>query len=355
MKNKYMVVLGLIFISLVIPKRYVLASDGEEYITISVDAVDDNTNLQYAIDTDAPSAFSDSNEFTVPAGTSHTIYVKDAAGNVTSQYYEPEEKADYGDETETYDDGEEQRINIDLELGQKEAEEEIMEETGNPGTASVSSRVKTDGSVDAEKVFYTFTTKEGVELYLVVDQARGSDNVYLLDTVSLTDLRKLADNQESAAERDDGEAEGNLLSILAGEEGSDGREDAAGEEIQLSRQKGASSSFGSGLIILLLAGVGGGLYYYLKIYRNKKDEVMDALDAMDMEDFEAEDEEEEEVDFEYDEAEKERYLESLLDEDAEAVYVDADPDEYVASFDESDSDEESEDDADPFDDMEIGF
>ncbi len=337
------------------------ASDGEDYITISVDAVDDNPNLQYAIDSDAPSAFSETKEFTVPAGTSHTIYVKDAAGNITSQRYEPEQETDY-DLSDPFEDGE-QEINIDLELGRKEILEDGAEESGNPGTASVTSRVKTDGSVDAEKVFYTFTTKEGVELYLVVDQSRGSDNVYLLDKVSLADLRILADSQESTATaKPDNDKEDNLLSILAGE----GASDDEAEGVQQEKQTKGTSSFSSGLIILLLAGVGGGLYYYLKIYRNKKDEVMDALDAMDMEDFEAGDEEDEEVNFDYDDAEKERYLESLLNEEEESEYIDADPDEYAASHldgndgeDESDSEdflgEDEVVDEDPFDDMEIGL
>lgn len=333
------------------------ASDGEDYITISVDAVDDNPNLQYAIDSDAPSAFSETNEFTIPAGTSHTIYVKDAAGNITSQRYEPEQEADY--DLEDSFEGGEQEINIDLELGRKETQEDESEETENPGTASVTSRIKTDGSVDAEKVFYTFTTKEGVELYLVVDQARGSDNVYLLDTVSLADLRVLADSQ-GTVEKSDNDKEDNLLSILSGE----GASEDQGEGLQQEKPIRGTSSFGSGLIILLLAGVGGGLYYYLKIYRNKKDEVMDALDAMDMEDFEAGDEEDEEVDFDYDDAEKERYLESLINGEDESEYVDADPDEYVASLldenegeDEGDSedsfDEDESVDEDPFADMGI--
>lgn len=326
----------------------VLASDGEDYITISVDAVDDNPNLQYAIDSDAPSAFSEINEFTVPAGTSHTIYVKDAAGNITSQRYEPEEEADY-DFSDSSEEGE-QEINIDLELGRKEMQGDELEESGNPGTASVTSRVKTDGSVDSEKVFYTFTTKEGAELYLVVDQARGSDNVYLLDTVSLADLRVLADSQESTV-KSDTDKEDNLLSILAGE----GASDDEAEGVQQEKQTKGTSTFSSGLIILLLAGVGGGLYYYLKIYRTKKDEVMDALDAMDMEDFEAEDDENEEVDFDYDDAEKERYLESLMDEEEESEYMDADPDEYAASHLFEGNDEDESDDEDPFDDMEIGL
>ncbi len=330
MKNKTIqaaaAVICCTLISLGFPS-YVHASDGEQYITISVDAVDDNANLQYALDSDEESAFTDTNEFTVPAGTSHIIYVKDAAGNITSQKYDPQDsqESSYADNFDEEDE-EEQQINIDLELGQKE-EEKIYspDEEGNPGTASVTNRTKTDGSVDAEKVFYTFTTKEGEELYLVVDQGKGTDNVYLLDTVSLGDLRVLADGQETSSAMEDKE-EDNLLSILAEEDNADADSE---EEIQPSKKQ--KSSFGNGLFILLLAGIGGGAYYYLKIYRNKKDEVMDAMDAMDMDEFEPE-EDEEEVDFGYDEAEKERYLEDLISEDEEEEELfDQDPEEYATS------------------------
>ena len=263
MKNKlYTAGLGLMLLSLAFPS-YAQASDGEEYITISVDAVDDSTNLQYALDSDDPSAFTESNEFTVPAGTSHTIYVKDTAGNITSQQYEPDVSEEDGKE-DFYDDGEEQQINIDLELGRKTAEEEeLSDETGNPGTASVSSRTKTDGTVDGEKVFYTFSTKEGEELYLVVDQGRGTDNVYLLDTVSLGDLRVLADNSDTSSAPED-KNEDNLLAILAEED------EAAEEQEGLQEKEKPKSTFGNGLVILLFAGIGGGIYYYIKIYKNKK-------------------------------------------------------------------------------------
>jgi len=329
MKNKTIqaaaAVISITLISLGFP-LYAHASDGEEYITISVDAVDDNANLRYALDSDEESAFTDSNEFTVPAGTSHTIYVKDAAGNITSQKYDPQDsqESSYAD---AFDDEEEQQINIDLELGRKE-EEDIYspDEEGNPGTASVTNRTKTDGSVDAEKVFYTFTTKEGEELYLVVDQGKGTDNVYLLDTVSLGDLRVLADGQETASAMENKE-EDNLLSILAEEDNAD-----ADNEEEIQPPKKQKSSFGNGLFILLLAGIGGGAYYYLKIYRNKKDEVMDAMDAMDMDEFEPEEEDEEEVDFGYDDSEKERYLEDLISEDEEEEeFFDQDPEEYATS------------------------
>lgn len=312
------IAVGAMLLCLALPS-YVYASDGERYITISVDATDNNGDLQYALDTDDPSAFSESNEFTVAAGTSHTIYVKDAAGNITSQRYEPEKKeSDPYDYSET--DPDEQQINIDLELGRKESVKDYSSnEERRSGTASVTERTKTDGSVDADKVFYTFTTKEGVELYLVVDQARGSDNVYLLDTVSLRDLRDLADSSEASSDAigDKNEKEDNLLSVLASE-------DADDELKEADTSKKKKSSSGNPLLILLLAGIGGGAYYYLKIYRTKKDEKMDEMDAMDMDDFETVDDEEE-AEFDYDDEEKQRYLEALLNDDESEDVLNADP------------------------------
>lgn len=238
---------------------YAHASDGEEYITITVDALDDS-DMKYALDSDDPKAFGDSNEFRVPVGTSHTIYVKDAAGNITSQHYEPEEETSFDFDSDiTEDDTDTRKINIDLELGNADPEGEEYDFSGEPaepGVASVSSKIKTDGSDEAEKVFYTFTTKEGETLYLVIDQGQGADNVYLLDTVSLTDLRVLADGQTyDNSEKE--KHEDNLLSILNDENNTD---DPAGI-VEAEPSKSKSSTRGNGVIVLILAAIGGGAYY----------------------------------------------------------------------------------------------
>lgn len=310
------------------------ASEGEEYITISVDAVDDNGSLKYALDTDDPSAFTDSNEFRVVAGTSHTIYVKDVAGNITSQTYTPD--VDETENVSTYPAEDEQRINIDLELGQNSENQEEdfsdyeyrADDPVEPGTGTVAEKIKTDGSDNAEKVFYTFTTKEGEVLYLVIDQGQSSDNVYLLDTVSASDLQVLADDGNSSNQ----EEEDNLLSALALEE------DPLETEQTDNKSSAAATSGKNAIIILALAAVGGVAYYYLKVYKNKKDESMDALDAMDMDEFEPE--EEEEIDFDIDDAEKEKYLEALINEEDENTdderLFDMDPDEYATSHIEED-------------------
>ena len=90
MKIKSLMIWAMAAVLLAMPVTGVRASDGEEYVTITVQASDDNEGITYALDSDDPGSFGPSNIFTVPAGTSHTIYVKDAAGNITSQIYEPE-------------------------------------------------------------------------------------------------------------------------------------------------------------------------------------------------------------------------------------------------------------------------
>ncbi len=339
MKKKTKRLLLTVFLCFAICPSQAYASDGEKYVTISVDATDDNeAGLQYALDTDSPEAFTSSNEFTVPAGTEHTIYVKDAAGNITSQVYDPnpvqeQEETPPASVTvtdfsqEQREDG--QQINIDLEIDRKEPDysdyEYLTDEPVEAGTGTVAEKIQTDGSESSDRIFYTITTKEGEALYLIVDQSRQSDNVYLLDTVSADDLLALADGAASASSGKE-EKEDNLFAALSKDSESSEENDGDDKEV--------ASSNNNLFLILFFVLAGGGAYYYFKIYKNKKDEVMDVMDAMDMEDFEPEDLEEE-ADFEYDDQEKEKYLAELINDD-ENLY-DVSPEEYAA--DETDSGE----------------
>lgn len=305
------------------PSKLVYASDGE-YITISVDATDDNGNLKYALDTDDPAAFTDSNEFTILAGTSHTIYVKDTAGNITSQTYTPSSDVSYVADVSQDLQENEQRINIDLEIkrqSNKDAPdysdyEYLTDEPVEPGTGTVAEKIKTDASEDSNRIFYTITTKEGEVLYLIIDQGQSADNVYLLDTVSADDLLALSDG--ASGKSAESEKEDNLFAALSKEADTEENEEKS------------NSSNGNLLIVVFVVIFGGGVYYYFKVYKNKKDEAMDVMDAMDMEDFEAEEGEEEEADFSYDDEEKEKYLEELISDDDTDLY-DVSPEEYVDS------------------------
>lgn len=318
--------------------KTVLASDhGEEYITITVDAEDDNDNLTYSLDSTEPGSFSNSNTFTIPAGTSHTIYVKDAAGNITSQEYSPStlltsdiNSDAFADYNVTYDSGidntpeaETQDINIDVEIGNKDYSSILDKnsEPAEPGMGTSYDKTKTDGSDDGDKVFYTVTTAEGDTFYMVIDQTQNKDNVYLLNTVTRADLKALAEDdasEQEAAEED------NLLTALKNE-----KDDISvvEEDSKSSKSSGVSPQ----IIMIILVLIGGGLYYYLKVYKNKKEQQMDVMDAMNMEDFEPEPEEDEEAEFEMADEEKQAFLDNLIngDDENEEELFDADPDEYV--------------------------
>ena len=189
------------------------AEGGDEYITITVDAEDDNEGLLYSIDSTEDAAFTDSNTFTIPAGTSHTIYVKDAAGNITSQDYSPGYLLGPSPDISVTDENT-QDINIDVELGNKDYSSILgtSSSAAEPGEGTMHDRTITDGTDDGEKVFYTVTTAEGDTFYMVIDKNQNTDNVYLLNTVTRSDLAALAvDDKE---DREEKKEEDNLLTAL---------------------------------------------------------------------------------------------------------------------------------------------
>lgn len=293
----------------------VYASGGEEdpYVIISVDASDESGQVMYALDTDDPSAFTENGEFSVQEGTSHTIYVKDAAGNITSQVYGAGE---IGSEAESeMKDVEEpdQQINIDLKIGNEENRkkddyEYLTDTPVDNGQATVTEKTTTNGTDTEAKVFYTITTAEGEAFYMVIDQSQSADNVYLLTKVTKEDLGALAALQEEEAEEGD-----SLLQTLAF---SDMEEKAEEGEV---KKKGNSTAGDWIIYILVLAAVGGG-YYYLKIYKPKKAAEMDLENAMEMDEFEMEEEEEKEQEedgyrFSELQEQKKKMLEDIMEED----------------------------------------
>lgn len=65
-----------------------------------------------------------------------------------------------------------------------------------------------------------------------------------------------------------------------------------------------------------MAIIGGGVYYYKNIYKKKKDEQMDLVEALDKDDFVPEDyEEDEDADFDLDDDYQEKTMEMLMRDD----------------------------------------
>lgn len=304
--------------------KIVYASEGQEYITISVEAEDNSGTLLYALDTDSPEAFTLSNEFSIPTGTNHTIYVKDSAGNIASQEYISSTE-DYESYERTYvsEEDESRTVNIDITLDDAPNPEpnldysdyeyagDLLYDPAEAGQGTVYEKVESSANdPNAERIFYTVTTDEGEVFYLVIDQGQSTNNVYLLDQVKMSDLRALAIDDSGKSESSESTS---LLSALSGGNENSGNDELIPEEKKDSSKK--NSMGGNLIILLLLAAIGGGFYYYKNVYKNKKDEQMDLIDALDREDFEAENEEDDEVDFGLDDDYQERLMQELMDED----------------------------------------
>lgn len=322
MKKKYLYGVLMAFMLAFISNENVYASDdGQEYITISVEAEDESGHLLYALDTDEPGAFSSSNEFSVLAGTSHTIYVKDAAGNISSQEFTPTVSTDTAPDMSVSDAGEkdsrERRVNIDVTLGNETTKSDYNTVPVSPaeeGQGTVYDQLTTSASDnDAQKLFYTVTTKDGEVFYLIIDQSSNSENVYLLDQVKVSDLHAMAIQDTGEINT---KGSNSLLSAL-----NSGNDDTLLENIEetngnTDKSSKKSNTTASGIVVLLIVALVGGGYYYLKIYRNKRDEQMDLVDAPDKDDFEIEDDDDgETVDFGLDDDYQEQVMSELLSDD----------------------------------------
>lgn len=347
MRKKIINILGIltaVFLACIINHPvYVYASTGEGYITISVDASDNNGSLLYALDTDDPSAFGTSNEFSVPAGTDHTIYVKDAAGNITSQEFKSSETdANSAYTVEKEENG--QNVNIDVFLDNKTPDQSNYEYAGvlsktpaEEGQGTVYDKVSAPvNDLNAERIFYTVTTDEGEVFYLVIDQGENSDNVYFLNKVTVSDLDALAADDKSVSEETE-----SLLSSLNNQSSEMSVEDTLTDNESGKKSTGTSNN-SKMIIVLLVVVVGGGIYYYQNIYKKKKDEQMDLVDAPDREDFAVEEEEEDEdADFGLDEDYQEQTMARLLeDDDYEQNDEDIDEEEKYATSHISDASDE---------------
>lgn len=281
---KPLYVFGIIlFIYVLFNPLKVKASDADtKFVWISVDATDDNSGLTYALDTTDPAAFGPTNRFMVEEGTNHTIYVKDIAGNITSQDYSAI-KIDRNDDNANGD------INLDIEVGDnmlKSSPDYVPGSYGKgDGTGTLKEETITDGKPDSQKLFYTVESREGEQFYLVVDHTDSEDNVYFLDGVRLNDLSTLAMDYDTTIERKSADEGGNssLLSTLSEDKKKEVEEATTAPA---PAKKKSSSGNGMTFVVLIVMAIGFGAYYYIKVYSKKKDAALDLQDAHDMEDFE---------------------------------------------------------------------
>lgn len=145
---------------------------------------------------------------------------------------------------------------------------------------------------------------------MVIDQGQSSNNVYLLDQVNLSDLKTLAVDDSGETETEESSS---LLDALNSDDQSIENNIKDTEASNTSKKE--NTMIRNLIFLLIFAAAGGGYYYYKNIYKGKKDEQMDLMDALDKEDFVAEDESDEEADFGLDEDYQEQVMQQLIEDD----------------------------------------
>lgn len=300
--KKFIIIGSIIVLCSLFPLKSFAAETNNNLTTITVGASDDESgSLMYAIDSDDPNAFGASNEFVVESGTSHTVYVKDAAGNISSQLITaPIEK-----------------VGIEVTIGQDGTDSAVASasagaaagEAAEKGGGTINEKTITDGSSESEKIFYTITTPDENVFYMVIDNTRSQDNVYLLNQVTEEDLLSLVDGAD-AKKKDNG--------IFSGDDSTSSNVSAVSddkEKTDEAKETNNKSTLPIAIFVILL--MGGG-FYYMKFYKPKKEAELDLKDAKDMDEFEAEEDEDEEDELYFEEEsqeEKEKLLESIISEE----------------------------------------
>lgn len=249
-------------------------AEDTEYTTITVEAEDNESGVyKYALDATDESCWQDSPVFYVEPGSRHTVYVKDAAGNITSSEVYAEMLTNKVSENSEsmVDDEVENGYQKDNQDSSKTAEDKNYEEGTGNGTGTVNDYVS-----DNSKEYYTITTTNGNAFYLIIDHRNNDSNVYFTKAVSELDLLSLA--------AETGQIEMEELQK---------QEDIIVDEIDTSQEisnpqdeKNSGNFITDNFPFILIIGIAAGAYYYFMIYKKKqhKNEEYDE-DAADMEQF----------------------------------------------------------------------
>lgn len=249
--------------------------------TITIDAEDETSEkLQYSLDD--MENFSDENTFEVESGTTHTVYVRDEAGNITEQIVNVPEDNE-GVSVSSQEDPED---NEDTDYSTAQDSGYVPPEEG--GGTVFENTVTMGNSSDDAKQFLTVTTKNGHTFYIVVDNTSSSGNVYLLDQVTDEDLLSLIAEEDS--QKAEEIAENRALETDETEE----TEMSDGNESKM-KKEGKSTGMAGKLLIIVLVGALAGVYMYFKKKKGQKydeDELKEEEDAADLrESFEPVDDE----------------------------------------------------------------
>ena len=114
------------------------------------------------------------------------------------------------------------------------------------------------------KEFYTIVTANNNTYYLIIDHASSTKNVYMLSMIDENDLKEFLSEEEHEVPEDTGKTP----TVDFGEDTKD--EEPSGDDKQKEPKKD-NNILGTVVIILALGAVAGGVYFYFKIYKPKKE------------------------------------------------------------------------------------
>lgn len=115
------------------------------------------------------------------------------------------------------------------------------------------------------KEFYTIVTANNNTYYLIIDHASSSKNVYMLSMIDENDLKEFLSEEEPEVPEDTG----TTPTVDFGDEQSGG--DKTSDDSTSEEPKKDNNILGTILIILALGAIAGGVYFYFRIYKPKKE------------------------------------------------------------------------------------
>ena len=171
---------------------------------------------------------------------------------------------------------------IDINMEETQVSESAIPVSPKPFTPNGQASVIDWATEYDGKEFYTFKTPAGNVFYLIIDHAKGTDNIYFLNAVTEQDLLALAEQSDKK--------NGSTSSIPTTPTPPTEQTDNNGENFNEAEVTPPKENSSTGLIIFLLIGVAAaiGLGYYVKVIRPKQQAVIDDDEDDDIPDYDGE-------------------------------------------------------------------
>lgn len=316
-KNISLLILVL-FISAFFMPLYAYASTGEvkealkvnaawiEDEMLQVDVTNINTGENQKLEVQLKDYTNDSEYVSVqavdPDGNKSNIV------KIKNPYYKPNESVNKIENSKTDESADKSENN--------KTDEPTKDSNKNAFTPAGTGEVMDNANDGDGKEFFTIKTKSDNVFYLIVDRQRETDNVYLLNAVSESDLVALAEKEEDSG-----------VSAVPEPEPAEQTEPAAEETEEVKTSSNSGNNSGVIIFIFIAVLAAGGIGYYIKIYKPKHSD----NSVSDDENFDGEDSEYEVNDGEF---------ESEYEEDNEGEFdIEKDFEEDIISDDEEKSEE----------------